>query len=256
MNLSSSKHIQAVVANHNTSKYTELMLRSLSAKHSPSLDLAITVVDNGSKDDMTGLEAYTKRKGVPILPSGFELNTEWNSHGEVLRNFVLEHPDCAYYLFLDTDVCFIQDHTIDTMLQELERDETAFGIGPRFSWDGESEVPLEKRSMLYEARLHPCCALVRNTEVFRRVVAEIGLSCAKHLWARGEEYLDTFQLMTKVMKTHGYRHIHSHKMVLHFFCVSYDGMPEDILEAQAKRRDKLLTQFYDEELNDARDRPN
>jgi len=247
MNNPSSKYIQAVVVNHNTSKYTELMLRSLFAKHSPSLALSITVFDNGSQGDMTELEAYTSNRGIPIVPSGFGLKTEWNSHGEVLSRFVLERPDCVYYLFLDTDTCFIEDDTIDTMVQELEQDGTAFGIAPRISSNGETEIPEEYWARVYDYRLHPCCALVKNTEIFRRVVEEVGLSCVKHLWANGEEYLDTFKLMTKVIKTHGYRHLISSKMVLHFFSVSYEWEPQHVMEDKVRRRDILLAEFRRQE---------
>jgi len=236
----SSKHIQAVVVNHNTSKYTELMLRSLFTRHSSDLDLSVTVLDNDSQDDQTGLTAYAKGRGIPVVESGFGLETKWNSHGEVLSKFVLEHPDCAYYLFLDTDTCFIQNDTIDTMLWELEQDSVAFGVAPRLSSDGETEIGEEYWKKVYDYRLHPCCALVRNTAVFRRVVGEVGLSCVQYLWAAGEEYLDTFKLMSLVMRTHGYQHILSSKMVLHFFSVSYDWEPEDVMEFKAGLRDRLL----------------
>ena len=96
---------------------------------------------------------------------------------------------------------------------------------------------------MYYPRLHPCCALVRNAEVFRRVVREIGLSCVKYLWADGEEYLDTFALMTRVMKTHRLRHILSSKMVIHFFSVSYDWNTEDVVRLKERRRDELLGKF-------------
>jgi GT2 family glycosyltransferase len=166
-----------------------------------------------------------------------------NSHGAVLDRFVLEHPDCAYYLFLDSDVVFTQDDTLYTMLAELEADETAFGVGARMSWDGESEMPADVRDEnpdIYTARLHPCCALVRNTPAFRRVVAEIGLGCAKLLHPDREEHLDTFKLATKAMRTHGYRHIRSATMVLHFFCVSYDPR---YMESKNRRRDALLAEL-------------
>jgi hypothetical protein len=129
------------------------------------------------------------------------------------------------------------------MLEELEGCADAFGVGPRLSWDGIDEIPQEVREGnpdLYDTRLHPCCALVKNTPLFRRVVKEIGLSCVKYLWAEGEEYLDTLKLMTKVMKTHGLNHVISSKMVLHFFCVSYEWDPEPLREIKARRRDRLL----------------
>jgi hypothetical protein len=242
-----SHHVEAVTVNHNTSRYVELMLRSLFAKHSSGLNLSVTVFDNDSRDDMTDLRAYAERRRIPVIQSGFTTKTKDNSHGEVLSRFVLEHPECTHYLFLDADVCFVEDDTLDVMLAELGSRAGAFGIGPRMSWDGAVEIPEEiskGNPDLYEARLHPCCALVRNTGVFRCVVREIGLSCAKLCWADGEEYVDTFKLMTKVMKTHGLRHIISSRMVIHFSCVSYDWAPtQHLVEMKARRRDALLREF-------------
>lgn len=235
-------HIEAVTVNHNTSSYVELMLRSLFARHSSDLDLSITVFDNDSGDDATGLRAYAEEVGVPIVQSGFTTETQNNSHGEILRRFVLEHSDCTHYLFLDADVCFVQDSTINGMLEELKVAKDAFGIGARLSWDGVNEFSEEalRNPDLYEARLHPCCALVKNTELFRRVVEEVGLSCVKYLWAEREEYLDTFKLMTRVMKTHGLRHLISSRMVIHFCCVSYEWDPPHFMQEKAQRRDALL----------------
>jgi hypothetical protein len=237
-------HIEAVTVNHDTSLYMELMLRSLFARHSPNLDMSITVFDNASEDDATGLHSCAQEMGVPIVQSGFTTDTQNNSHGEILRRFVLEHPDCTNYLFLDADACFVQDDTIDVMLEELEACDDAFGIGARMAdWGGERELAEEYRDKVYYCRLHPFCALVKNTDVFRRVVDEIGLSCVKYLWAEDEEYLHTFKLMTRVMRTHGLRHFHSSKMVIHFFSVSYDWNAEDVVELKERRRDELLREF-------------
>jgi len=238
-----SQTIQAVVVNHNTSKYTELLLRSLFARHPADLDLSVTVLDNGSQDGMGELEAYTRAKGIPVIPSGYEIKTKWNSHGEILRKFVLEHPGCAYYLFLDADACFIQDNTIPVMVRELEQAPTAFGIAPRLSSNGKTEIEEKYWEVVYKSRLHPCCALVRNTPVFRRVVEEIGFSCVQYLWAGGETYLDTFQLMTMVMRTHGLSHILSSQMILHFFSVSYDWEPPQAMAFKAELRDRLLEEY-------------
>lgn len=204
-------------------------------------------------DDGDGvLEAYAKASGVQIVKSGYELKTKWNSHGEILSKFVLEHPGRVYYLFLDTDTCFIQNDTIDTMLWELERAPTAFGIAPRLSSNGETEIEEEYWDKVYNYRLHPCCALVRNTAVFRRVVEEIGLSCVQYLWAAGEEYLDTFKLMSMVMKTHGCPHILSCKMILHFFSVSYDWEPQHAMEFKAGLRDRLLGELRNSESSQSK----
>lgn len=239
--------IEAVTVNHNTSRYMELTLRSLFAHHPRELNLSLTVFDNASTDDMSELMAYVKSNGLSIEQTGFTTDTENNSHGEILSGFVLDRPDCTHYLFLDADVCFIEENTIGTMLDELEDRSDVFGIGPRMSWDGVEEIPEDARKNnpdICDARLHPCCALVKNTALFRRVVQEIGLSSVKYLWAEGEEIVDTFKLMTKVMKTHGLKHMISSKMVLHFFCVSYIWEPaKHWNEVKAERRDRLLSRY-------------
>ncbi len=236
--------ILAAVVNHNTSAYTELMVRSLFARHSGREGFSLTIFDNASTDDTSALRAYAAQMGVPIKPSGYQLETQFNSHGDVLGEFVLANPDCDYYLFLDADVVFLQADTIPNLLAELAGDEYAFGIGPTMSWDGLQPMPepLDNPD-IYAARLHPCCALVKNTPLFRRVVAEVGLRCAKLLWAEREEYLDTFKLMTRVMKTHGMRHIISNQMVLHFFCTSYEWDSAELKQSKIARRDALLAKF-------------
>jgi hypothetical protein len=244
--------IEAATVNHDTSRYMELMLRSLFGRHPRGLDLSLTVFDNASTDDMSELIAYTESRGIPIIQSGFATDTVNNSHGEILSRFVLDHPDCTHYLFLDPDVCFLEENTIGKMLYELDKSANTFGIGPRMSWDGVKEIPEDARNGnpdICDARLHPCCALVKNAPLFRDVVEEIGLSSVKYLWAEGGEIVDTFKLMTKVMKTHGLRHVISSTMVLHFFCVSYVWEPtKHWNEAKAKRRDELL---YELRVQDA-----
>src|SRR5919198_3155546 len=111
------RRIAAVAVNHNTSPYTELMLRSLFATHASvdSLCLSLNVLDNGSEDDSAPLRTYAASVGVPVLPSGFTTHAKHNTHGVVLRRFVLDHPDSTHYLFLDTDTCFSQPEAITTM---------------------------------------------------------------------------------------------------------------------------------------------
>ena len=234
--------IAAASVNHNTSAYMELMLRSLFARHSDLPGLSVTVYDNQSEDDTSGMRAFAASRGVPVLPSGYTTQSEYNSHGEILRRFVLDHPDCTHYLFLDADVVFLQDGTLNTLLTELDAHPEAFGIGPRMSGDGISELPIEvlQNPAVYDNRLHPCCALMPNTPLFRKIAEEIGFSCVKYLWPEREEYLDTMQLFTTVMRTHGLRHARSERMILHFFCVSYTWDPEWLRDLKVQRRDDLL----------------
>ena len=121
--------IEAVVVNHNTSAYTELMLRSLIQHHPQRKNLALTVYDNDSQDGSQALQEFARSEGMTWQGSGFPIGTVNNSHGDVLRRFVIEHPDCTHYLFLDADVVFLEENTIFTMLQELENTPDAFGIG-------------------------------------------------------------------------------------------------------------------------------
>jgi hypothetical protein len=247
------RRIAAVSVNHNTSLYMELMLRSLFATH-PAVDalgLSLTVLDNASEDNTAALRAYAARMGVPVLPSGFKTHTKHNSHGEVLGRFVLDHPDCTHYLFLDADVVFVQDGTVQTMADELDAAADAFGIGARMAhpWDP-TQTDVTDRFRVYERRLHPGCALVRNTPPFRAVVAELGLACATLLGADGERYLDTGELLTMVMRTRGLRHIRSSRTVLHFFAVSYSAYGQGYLQGRAAHRDERLRALRERDEGD------
>lgn len=247
--------IQVVVVNHNTSLFTELAVRSLLATHSPDLNLTVTVMDNASTDDTATLRAFTEAKGIPFIQSGFGINAATNTHGEVLRAFILSHPDSPYYLLLDADIVFLQQDTLLTMQRELDADDGIFAVQARMSWDGVQEMPgagwhleagkamfmraalggqpISDEDLIQQAttykntllpRCHPGCTLVKNTPTFRRVVEHIGLSTA---WLHGETqptagFYDTFGLLSHVMKTHEKRYVLSSAMVLHYFCVSYD----------------------------------
>ena len=235
--------IAAASVNHNTSAYMELMLRSLVACHPERSQLSLTIFDNGSTDDMAELRAYAGRIGVPIVPSGYRLNTLHNSHGDVLDAFVASHPDASHFLFLDADVYFLEPDTIGTLLAELEASPDAFGIGPRLSWDGSTEIPQAAREAnpdICDARLHPCCALVRNTPLFRSIVETVGLGCSRRLWAERDEYIDTFKMVTRVMHTHGLRHRLADVMIQHFFAVSYPWDEPALVANKQRRRDAWL----------------
>ena len=243
-----SPSIQAVTVNHNTSMYAELMLRSLFARH-PDLDMTVTIMDNGSTDDMDGLRDFAEAKNIVIRHSGYDAAlTKMNSHGEILSQFVLDHPDCDYYLFLDADVVFLTDDTIPALMRELEESPDVFGIGPRQTWDGQDEIPEVHRAPVYYSRLHPCCALIKNTDLFRRVVEVVGLTGVKYCWSKQddqfpeecEKYLDTCELMTRVMGTHGLKHRVVAPMILHFFSVSYD---DRWMDGKNARCQKMLAEY-------------
>lgn len=69
------------------------------------------------------------------------------------------------------------------------------------------------------------------------------VSCAKFLWADHEEYLETFKLMTKVMNTHGLRHIIASPLVIHFFSTSYSWDEEKVKQIKSNHRDAMLEKF-------------
>lgn len=249
--------IHAVSVNHNSTVYMELMLRSLYAQN-PDVPLTATIFDNDSDDGvaaMHGLREFAARRDVPILRSGFSLRTANNSHGEILRRFALDpaRATADFLLFLDADVCFTQAGTLRHLLDALAADRSAFGAGPWMSWDGvthslcSGQAPLPAAVVanpaLYVNRLHPCCALVRNTPLFRRVVEAVGLSAVSYHWAERSEYLDTVELMTRVMGTHGQHHVIADALVMHAFAVSYPNDWESLLPEKHRRRDEWLARF-------------
>ncbi len=237
--ITSEAGIHTVTVNHNTSKYMELMLRSLAATHEDLSGMVLEVLDNASEDDTTDLMACLSELDISLTQSGFSTDNPHNSHGEVLSSFILQHPEAKYYLLLDADVFFTQANTIWTMLQELQASPDAFAVAARMEWIEESTSESEGMAF-YTERLHPACALVRNTETFRRVVANVGMSCIKYLHANEEVFWDTCKLMTAAMRTHGLMHIISSMQVVHFFGVSYD--PEQAA-LSAGRRDQLLAEI-------------
>lgn len=234
--------ITAVVVNHNTSAWTELLIRSLFAQN-PGFG-PLTVYDNASIDDRSGMLAAAAAHRVDVRPSGFDTTTTANSHGQVLSQFVLDPANAGfdYLLFLDADVCFTRAGVTDTLRANLERTPTAFGAGPRMSWDGETELAAEHAANpgIYRDRLHPACALVRNTDLFRTVVAEVGLSCATMHLVDEERYLDTFRLATMVMRTHGLTHEIADTLIMHAFAVSYPDESSGLLPEKVARRDAWL----------------
>ena len=225
-------------------------MRSLLRCETPSL--SVTVLDNSSRDseDMKELSAFAQEQNIPIIQSGLDTHpSHVNTHGEILREFVLSHTDCTHYLFVDPDVYFMKDDTITVMLRELEADPSAFGIMPRCTWDGDNdhsmptgnagtgesctmrysmrwpnglETPEAECDAVLGERLHPFCALIKNTPEFRSVVKEVGLSNAWVFARKSGLHWDSLGLMTAVMKTHGLHYLMSSAMVFHFFNVSYD----------------------------------
>src|SRR5215217_4106443 len=188
---------------------------------------------------MRAMRTFAGRMDVPIVPSGFTTQSENNSHGEILRQFTLDpaRATADYLLFLDADVYFTEAGTIRRLLDALAAEPAAFGAGPRQSWDGVTEMPahLAVNPAIYENRLHPCCALVRNTSLFCRVVAAVGLSAVSYHWAERSEYWDTFQLMTAVLGTHGQRHVIADALVMHAFAASYPNDWESLLPEKHHR---------------------
>lgn len=64
--------------------------------------------------------------------------------------------------------------------------------------------------------------------------------------AEGDVYLDTFELMTRVMRTHGQHHlVVEEAMILHAFAVSYPHESSALLPEKSARRDRWLTIMRD-----------
>jgi len=99
------------------------------------IDLEIAVLDNGSNDEHRGqLKTYLADQGIPLIQTGFDNSVAPQKHGVALTNFVLENDGCTHYLFLDSDMWFVEEDTIPTMLAELvESPPDIFGCQARIS---------------------------------------------------------------------------------------------------------------------------
>lgn len=245
-----SNRIEACIVNHNSSNFSELAMRSLFAKHADLLStrqLAVTVMDNHSDDEgRTELRAACTELGATFQLSSWPLaDTTVNSHGDVMRAFVAARPMATHYLFVDADTYCISESTVDQMVAEIDTARDVWAVQARFSWIEEHEGAGRSLDLWsgrvqqlragiddaqvgpfpgeHKPRCHPAFALVRNTQVFRRVADVIGLSAAIIMAAdeRIAGFADTFGLTTQVMKTQGLRHVLSDVTVGHYHGVSY-----------------------------------
>jgi hypothetical protein len=256
--------VQIVSVNHGTTAYTELLLRSLLAHHRDRTELSILVLDNGS-GEQERLE-WARDHGVEIRQSGYSLDAPVTTHGEILRDAVLAMPGCDAYLFVDSDVCFVADNTIEGMAKELSDEPGLFAVQAIWSHeDGSTYDPTTYVSgrtsrvresvrmfgqddwgepyewdIAYADRVHPFCTLVRNDAAFRIAVEVLGLSPAQTQCVRGARWFDTLGLLTQVMKTHSRSWRTSSQRVIHFGNASW--RPEQAA-ANADRRDALLTRY-------------
>ena len=245
--------IEAVVVNHETSLFAELALRSLVDSCARSAhDVRITVRDNHSTDDRVG----PLREVASALGAAFEV-TRWpareakyNTHGDVLRDFVVDHPDADAYLFVDCDIDFEDAGAVDTMVAELRSMPSWWAVQARFSSleavRGEGATRrlnaggapvrqairgpgyLEAKDLLegrLQPRCHPGATLVRNSPLLREVARRLGFGCALNASSDPEVggFFDTLGLATAVMAVHGFDYGISTASVHHFFNVSYDA---------------------------------
>lgn len=262
--------VQVVTVNHGTTPYADLLLRSLVAHHEDRSAIDVLLLNNGPDDDLGRLD-WSKQYGVRIRPSGYPLEAEVTTHGEVLRDAVLAEPDCDAYLFVDSDVCFTSDNTIGVMADELTADPELFAVQAMWGTAEGTEYdaavsPIDITSRIREAvlfpdqtewpepyeyetgygdRVHPFCVLVRNDRAFRTTVEVLGLSPGGTQCVRGAVWFDTLGILTQVMKTHGKTWRKSSRSVLHFASVSWRS-EQDALHAG--HRDAMLEKYPLERL--------
>ena len=124
--------VHIVLVNNNTSNFAELAARSFLATHGERPDVHFTIMDNRSQDGTATLEAYAGSVGIDFRQSGLvATQTKVNSHGEVLRQCVVENPVCDYYLLLDADICFIKPGTLDTLIGEINAHDDVWAVQAR-----------------------------------------------------------------------------------------------------------------------------
>jgi hypothetical protein len=256
----SLKSVEAVVVNHNTSRFAELALRSLSwAATRCGTDVRVTVADNHSADGTAELRAAVEECGaaweLTRWPAGRQPLT---THGDVLRDFVLARPDAEGFLFVESDVCFLDPSALRVMLGELAADGvwavqarllTDKIAGPATfrealhrkrrpieltahleleTDDGTSATLDLRHSGRRIPRCHPGCALIRNSPAFQLAARHLGFS-ACWTWSNDVQLgglSDTLSLVSNVMRTHRCRHRISTASVVHFWHGTRAGFGE------------------------------
>jgi hypothetical protein len=253
----STPRIYGVAVNHNTSHFTELMLRTLFYTDDlRGIDLQLHVLDNASDDAHLGqLKAYLEERRIPSIQTGFDNALAPEKHGAAFDRFVAEHDDCTHYLFLDSDIWFVEQDTVPTMVRELLQAPPAvfanqariYGYYAQRVIEGREGRPgvgdvddlpawqVSCSGTEYTTRLarrcSPACSLVANTPVFRQVVDVIGLGRAMGFGVGDARWFDTFSLMTHVMATHSRRFVVSSRRVNHFTMTGYQPEARGLKDA-------------------------
>ena len=257
--------VKAVAVDHETSRFSELMIRSFCDTQRYSMDIEFTLIRRSiMESDLPKIPGMNIR----IVKSPFQ-SERVNTHGENLSWFVTSNADCDFYLFLDSDIVFIQKDTLQLLISELEADPSLFAVQARLSKDGlveqdggSEEVETggkfinyqistqreavdigqpfrrDPHEMLFRERVHPCCCLVRNTQIFRAICAEVGLSVATLELSTAVVAHDTLGLLTTIMKILGYGYRISNAMVIHYGGGSYKPTT-DILQDCERRLETL-----------------
>ena len=259
--------IEAVIVNHNTSLFAELALRSLvatSGEPGEPYRLAVTVMDNHSADDTGPLVDAVLELGAQFQLSRWPAaGVNLNSHGDVLRDFVLARPEADYFLFIDSDIDFESDRPLAVMLAELAEDPNLWAVQARFSsverregegasldigagrpfrasigewvWDETSKVPV---SGIGHARCHPGATLIRNSQLFQGVARHVGFSSLVVIAADPEVagFHDTLGMASAAFAGFGSRYALSAARVHHFFMASYDRVHIEAREVDARNR--------------------
>lgn len=258
--------VEACIVNHNTSEFAELALRTLVLTHEERLasgQLRITVVDNHSTDaGLTELRAACSETGTVFERSRWPASEAVvNSHGDVLRDFLLAKPDATHLCFVDADIFFLSDDCVGVMLDELAENPDLWAVQARYHWVEASHgsgaslnVWAGRRQALYigvdgttlerpfhgqcKPRCHPGCTLIANTPTFRRVADTVGLSAAIVIGVDETTagFADTLGLASLTMATHGLRYRLSESTVGHYHCVSYEDQANTGKLHECRRR--------------------
>jgi hypothetical protein len=259
--------VRAIIVNHNTSLFAELALRSLMWSHAndSNIDLVVSVLDNHSADaDLDRLKRACVEHGAEFALSRWPVEDKTlNTHGDVLRDFVLRHDDADRFLFVDSDIDFEEAGAVSTLVADLEEDDELWAVQARFKfseardgpggsldiWAGRPIALKVGRAIdrwddvnvldgSIQRRCHPGATLCANTRLFRRVAEVIGFSTAVRLSGDSEHggFFDTLGLASAAMATSGKRYALSRATVHHFFMASYDDQHKEARRIECERR--------------------
>ncbi len=126
-------HIQLV--NYNTKTYLEACIDGIiNDLQNSKINYAISVLDNDSSDNLRDLEKKYSANNIRFYKSGKNLGFGGG------HNFISDKEQAEFIVFVNPDVKFLEDKTIERLYNRILTDKEVAVIGPRMLSDNEDQI--------------------------------------------------------------------------------------------------------------------